>query len=158
VEKTDAATAVLAIRKPLQGERDRDSKAADGFRFALATPFLRALLLIAAPLNLAIGGVLFTLIVALQRAGTPPAVIGLVETVVAAGGLLGAFAAPAIQARLGLATLVRSICWAAVALPAGTAPLTGGLAPRGGGPPRTGRQRGAVRLPGRDHAGPPKDG
>jgi len=40
----------------------------------------------------------------LQRNGTPPAVIGLAETLVAAGGLLGAFAAPALQGRLGMGT------------------------------------------------------
>ncbi|MBU2664501.1 MFS transporter [Actinoplanes bogorensis] len=113
--------AVLFIRKPLQSAREDKPQPygvalAEGVRFVLTHPFLRALMLIAAPLNFAITGVIFALIVALQRHGTPPAVIGLTETIVAAGGLLGAFAAPAIQRRLGLVALVRSICWAATAL------------------------------------------
>jgi MFS family permease len=113
---------VLFIRKPLQAEREEEDKQGygaalvEGARFVFTNPFLRAFLFIAAPLNFAIGGVLFTLIVALQRAGTRPAVIGLTETIVAAGGLLGAFVAPALQRRLGLRALIRLICWAAASL------------------------------------------
>ena len=124
--------AVLSIRKPLQAVREEAPQAygaalAEGIRFVLRHPFLRALMLIAAPLNFAIGGVLFTIIVALQRTGTAPAVIGLTETIVAAGGLLGAFFAPVLQGRLGLPALVRSICWAAAGLLAAAAFLTGSI-------------------------------
>ncbi|MBM2619871.1 MFS transporter [Actinoplanes sp. LDG1-06] len=119
-------TAVLAIRKPLQAPREDEPQAygaalAEGLRFVFTHPFLRTLMLVAAPLNFAINGVVFALIVALQRAGTTPAVIGLTETIVAAGGLLGAFAAPAVQRRLGLVALTRSICWAAAVLLASAA-------------------------------------
>jgi MFS family permease len=125
--------AVLLIRKPLQAPREDQPQAygvalAEGVRFVLTHPFLRALMLVAAPLNFAITGVIFTLIVALQRNGTTPAVIGLTETIVAAGGLLGAFAAPAIQRRLGLVSLVRTICWAAALLLAASAFLTSTIA------------------------------
>ncbi|MFF5078496.1 MFS transporter [Actinoplanes sp. NPDC000266] len=121
---------VGAIRKPLQAPRDKDApvKLSDGIRFVLTHPFLRMLMLIAAPLNFAISGVIFAVIVALQRGGTAPAVIGLAETVIGVGGLLGALAAPYIQRRLGLRALVRVICWLAVALLAGAALLTSSLA------------------------------
>ncbi|GAB1639870.1 MFS transporter [Krasilnikovia sp. MM14-A1259] len=123
-----SVVAVLRIRRPLQGEREEQPQAygaalAEGIGFVFANPFLRALLLIAAPLNFAIGGVLFTVVVALQRNGTPPAVIGLTETIVAVGGLLGAVFAPALQSRLTLPGLVRVICWAAAVLLAGSALL-----------------------------------
>ncbi|MEQ4724229.1 MFS transporter [Nonomuraea sp. B19D2] len=124
---------VLFIRKPLQAQREEEPQAygaalAEGVRFVLSHPFLRALMFIAAPLNFAIGGVLFAVIVALQRNGTPPAVIGLAETIVAVGGLLGAFVAPALQRRLGLAALARLICWTAAALLASVALLTSSIA------------------------------
>ncbi|WP_127503509.1 MFS transporter [Actinoplanes solisilvae] len=125
--------AILFIRKPLQAPREDQPQAygaalAEGVRFVLSHPFLRALMLVAAPLNFAITGVIFTLIVALQRNGTNPAVIGLTETIVAAGGLLGAFCAPAIQRRLSLVTLVRSICWIAALLLTASAFLTSSIA------------------------------
>jgi MFS family permease len=125
--------AVLLIRKPLQAERADEPAAygaafADGLRFVFANPFLRALLLVGAPLNFAITGVLFTVIVALQQNGTAPAVIGLTETIVAAGGLLGAVFAPALQSRLTLPALTRCICWTAAALLAGSALLTSTIA------------------------------
>ena len=112
---------VWLIRRPLQEERaiERGGHAAalaEGFRFVFGNPFLRAVLFIAAPLNLAIHGIIFTIIVTLQRDHVPPAVIGGVETVVAVGGLLGALAAPALQRRLPLPTLIRGICWTAALL------------------------------------------
>ncbi|MCM4077575.1 MFS transporter [Paractinoplanes hotanensis] len=125
--------AVLFIRKPLQATREEEPQAygaalTEGLRFVLTHPFLRTLMLVAAPLNFAISGVIFTVIVALQRHGTTPAVIGLTETVVAAGGLLGAFAAPAIQRRLRLVPLVRTLCWTAAALLATAARLPSSIA------------------------------
>ncbi|WP_250035425.1 MFS transporter [Paractinoplanes maris] len=125
--------AVLFIRKPLQAPREDKPQTygvalAEGIRFVLTHPFLRTLMLVAAPLNFAITGVIFTVIVALQRHGTAPAVIGLTETIVAAGGLLGAVAAPAIQRRLGLVPLVRTLCWIAAALLATAALFTSSIA------------------------------
>jgi Transmembrane secretion effector len=120
---------VALIRRPLQEpravEHDGNLRAlAEGFRFVFVNPFLRAVLLIAAPLNLAINGIIFTIIVTLQGHHTPPAVIGAVETVVAVGGLLGALVAPALQRRLPLPTLIRGICWAAAGFMAISALLT----------------------------------
>jgi MFS family permease len=112
---------VTLIRKPLQAERTEEpagagAALAEGVRFVFADPFLRAVLLIAAPLYFALTGVTFTIILNLQRHGTEPAVIGLVETIIGVGGLTGAIVAPALQRALPLASLVRAICWAGVGL------------------------------------------
>jgi hypothetical protein len=120
---------VALVHRPLQEPRAEKhagnaAALAEGFRFVFGNPFLRAILLIAAPLNLAIHGIIFTIIVTLQRHGTPPAIIGLVETVVAVGGLLGALVAPALQRRMPLPALIRSICWAAAGFMAISALLT----------------------------------
>ncbi|MCA2212141.1 MFS transporter [Jidongwangia harbinensis] len=124
---------VALIRRPLQAARDEPpaghaAALAEGLRFVLTNPFLRAVLVIAAPLNFALGGAIFAIIVTLQRHGTEPAVIGLVETIIAVGGLAGAGAAPALQRRLPLAVLVRVICWAAVVLVASSALFTDSVA------------------------------
>jgi MFS family permease len=120
---------VALIRRPLQEPRTvqlgGNARAlAEGFRFVFGNPFLRTVLLIAAPLNLAINGIIFTIIVTLQGHHTPPAVIGAVETVVGVGGLLGALVAPALHRRLPLPTLIRDICWAAAGFMAISALLT----------------------------------
>lgn len=111
---------VLLIRKPLQsrvgreeGEGGYAAAIGEGLRFVLTNSFLRAVVIISAPLNFALTGVTFAIVVTLQRNGTEPAVIGVAGTLVAGGGLLGAFAAPFFQRRLGLAALGRLICWAA---------------------------------------------
>ncbi|GAB1690237.1 MFS transporter [Krasilnikovia sp. M28-CT-15] len=124
---------VLLLRKPLQEARDptrggHAAAMAEGLRFVYANPFLRAILLIAAPLNLAIDAIIFTIIVTLQRHGVAPALIGSVQTVVAVGGLLGAFAAPALQRRMRLPVLIRGICWFAAALMSTCALLTTSVA------------------------------
>ncbi|MEV6632088.1 MFS transporter [Actinoplanes sp. NPDC051470] len=111
---------VALIRRPLQQPRAEQpaghaSALAEGLRFVFGNPFLRAVLLIAAPLNFAIQGIIFTLIVTLQRHHTPPSVIGTVETIVAVGGLLGALVAPTLQSRVRLPVLIRGICWTAAA-------------------------------------------
>ena len=124
---------VALVRGPLQEERaelpaGHAAALAEGLRFVFGNPFLRAVLLIAAPLNLAINGIMFTIIVTLQRHGVAPAIIGTVETVVAVGGLLGALAAPSLHRRLPLPTLIRGICWAAAGFLAISALLTSSVA------------------------------
>ena len=124
---------VALIRRPLQQPLAEQpaghaSALAEGFRFVFGDPFLRAVLLIAAPLNFAIQGIIFTIIVTLQRQNTPPAVIGTVETIVAVGGLLGALAAPTLVLRVRLPVLIRGICWAAAAFMACSALLTSSVA------------------------------
>jgi MFS family permease len=87
-----------------------------GLRFVFANPFLRSLMAIATPLNMAFTGMTFALTVSLRRAGVSPAVIGLATSIIGVGGLLGALLAPALQRRLRLPTLIRLICWSAAAL------------------------------------------
>ncbi|MFC7550804.1 MFS transporter [Plantactinospora sp. GCM10030261] len=125
---------VLLIRRPMQQPRatTRQGHGADlmeGVRFVLRTPFLRAVLLIAVPLNFGVGGVIFALIVVLQRNGTPPALIGTASAIIGVGGLLGAVAAPALQRRVRLSVLTIAICWALAGLTGVSALLAGGVVP-----------------------------
>ena len=121
------------IRKPLQAERveppaGHAAALLEGLRFVFRNSFLRAVLTIAAPLNFALNGTIFTIIVTLQRHRVAPGVIGLTETIVGAGGLAGALVAPALQRLLPFARLIRFICWAATAVLVVSALLTPGLA------------------------------
>ncbi|MEU6776079.1 MFS transporter [Streptomyces sp. NPDC046759] len=122
--------AVLCIRRPLQGPRPGTERRpgtarsaapagaslAEGVRFVLRHPFLRGLLLIAAPLNMAFTGMIFAMTLALRRAGLSPFLIGLAGTIFALGGFLGALAAPALQRRLRLPTLITVLCWVTAVL------------------------------------------
>lgn len=124
---------IALIRKPLQAERDEDppghaAALAEGLRFVFGNPFLRAVVVIAAPLNFALTGTTFTIIVTLQRNHVEPAVIGLTETIIGAGGLAGAFAAPVLQRWFPFARLIRGICWSAAAVLMVSATLTGSVA------------------------------
>lgn len=113
--------AVVSIRRPLQQPRTEpvQSGGADGVegvRFVLANPFLRALLVIAAPLNMAFTGMIFALVLSLQHAGVPAFQVGLASMIFGLGGFLGALAAPVVQRLLRLPTLVVVLCWATAAL------------------------------------------
>jgi hypothetical protein len=124
---------ILLIRQPLQERRDaapagHASAMAEGVRFVFGNAFLRSVVLIVAPLNLAISGIMFAIIITLQRHGTPPAVIGTAETILGVGGLLGALAAPTLQRWLRLPVLIRAICWTASGLMAVSALLVDSLA------------------------------
>ncbi len=127
-----AFVGVWLIRRPMQQERSQPRghpgrELAEGIRFTLAEPFLRAILLIAAPVNLAFNGLAFAIIVILQRNGTPPALIGTVETIVGVGALAGALLAPTLARRIPLRRLVFGISWLAVALIAVAATMTGSI-------------------------------
>jgi MFS family permease len=121
------------IRKPLQAELEEPpaghaAALLEGLRFVSGNSFLRAVLTIAAPLNFALNGTIFTIIVTLQRHHVTPGVIGLTETIVGVGGLAGAFLAPALQRWLPFAQLIRFICWAATGVLVISALLTASLA------------------------------
>jgi predicted MFS family arabinose efflux permease len=124
---------VALIRRPLQGAREESppghaAALAEGLRFVFTNPFLRAVMIIAAPLNFALTGAIFTIIVTLQRHGAAPGVIGLTETIVGAGGLAGAFLAPVLHRWLPFPRLIRFICWAAAAVLLASAWLTATVA------------------------------
>ncbi|MCX4743956.1 MFS transporter [Kitasatospora sp. NBC_01287] len=134
-------SALLCIRRPLQQPRpDPASDPASvpasvpggtwwqGPRFVLGNPFLRSLIVIAAPLNMAFTGMIFALTISLRRSGLPPVLVGLVTMTIGVGGLLGAFTAPALQRRLRLPTLIRVICWSTAALMALSVLLSTGIA------------------------------
>ncbi|MGW7819958.1 MFS transporter [Streptomyces puniciscabiei] len=111
--------AVVSIRQPLQKPRPTTAgraapaggSVAEGVRFVLRHPFLRWLLVIAAPLNMAFTGMIFAMTLALRRAGVSPFLVGVAGTVFALGGFLGAFAAPALQRWLRLPDLITLLCW-----------------------------------------------
>ncbi|WP_328540617.1 MFS transporter [Streptomyces sp. NBC_00344] len=113
--------AVLLIRQPMQQPREQSAQSGgaagvEGLRFVLGNPFLRALLLIAAPLNMAFTGMMFAIVVSLQRAGASSFVVGLASTIFGLGGFLGAFAAPALQRWMRLPTLILVLCWVSAGL------------------------------------------
>ncbi|GAA2561916.1 hypothetical protein GCM10010435_37270 [Winogradskya consettensis] len=124
---------VLMVRRPLQEDREAETSGhltalAEGFRFVIGNPFLRTIVLVVAPLNLALHGIIFTIIVTMQTHHKPPAIIGTVETVIGIGGLLGAVLAPALHRRLALPALIRAVCWTAALLMSASALVTDSVA------------------------------
>jgi len=89
-----------AERRGLWGE------AMDGVRMLWRDRLLRAVLMQAPLLNFAFTGAIFTVTLGLRRHGSSAVVVGGAQAVVMLGGLLGAFAAPAIQRRV---TVMQSI-------------------------------------------------
>jgi MFS family permease len=87
-----------------------------GVRVMVRDDLLRAVMIQAPLINFAFTGVLFTVILGLRHHGTSSTVIGLTESGVLVGGLLGAIVAPRLQGRFSLSALV-------VALTAGGAVL-----------------------------------
>ena len=128
-------SAILCIRKPMQQPRPEPPEASakagrrgQGLRFVLSNPFLRSLIVVAIPLNTAFTGMIFAMTISLRRSGLSPVLIGVATMVIGAGGLLGAFSAPALQRRLPLPTLIRAICWSTAALMAISVLLATGIA------------------------------
>jgi MFS family permease len=85
------------------------SEAFDGVRFLWRDALLRAVLIQAPLINFAFNGVIFTVILSLRHAGRSATEIGLIESSIMVGGLLGAIAAPKLQGRLSLSGMVISI-------------------------------------------------
>ena len=81
-------------------------EAAEGIRLVWNHQLLRAVVVQAPLVNFAFTGVIFTITLALRQHGTAPGIIGLAQGGIAAGGLLGALAAPRLQGRLPLRRLV----------------------------------------------------
>jgi MFS family permease len=122
--------AVVAIRTPLQADRQAPKRSLisdirAGVAHVAGTDFLRAVILVAAPLNFALNGAVFTVTIALRQAGISPGVIGLAQAAVGAGGLLGAFAASWLTRRVGLRPLVIVICAGLTVAIIAAVPLSG---------------------------------
>ncbi len=118
-----AALAVSRLRTPLPPPADRRRRivadVAEGLRFVWAHAVIRAIMLWGAAINFSMTFVLLAVTLRLVRAGVHPSVIGLVNTIAAAAGLLGALAAPAIIARMrtGLTTIATGFALAVLVLP-----------------------------------------
>lgn len=85
------------------------SEAFDGVRFLWRDALLRAVLIQAPLINFAFNGVIFAVILSLRHAGRSATVIGLIESSIMVGGLLGAIAAPKLLGRLSLWGMVVAI-------------------------------------------------
>lgn len=109
------------IRGQFRPKKAADRKAlwrevADGLRIVWRLPVLRAILIVTPLCNFAFSGVTFTITLALRQHGTSAAVIGLLQSAIAVGGLVGALVAPRLQGRMRLATLATSITMAGALL------------------------------------------
>lgn len=126
--------AIAAIRGPIdaQPEAPAASSVAAQVREGLAhvwqSRFLRAVVMVAAPLNFGLLGALFAATVVLRQEGLAASTVGLAQGAAALGGLLGAFAAPALIKRLSLRQIVIVVAWILVVCMVATAILTGRLA------------------------------
>lgn len=126
--------ALLAIRRPLQGERSAHlrrpltQEIGAGIRHARSSRFLRGVIPLFALANFAFAGATFTIVVALQQAGHPASVIGITQGVMAVGGLLGAFAAAWLQRQADFTPLIRTSIAILSGCLAASAALTGQLA------------------------------
>jgi predicted MFS family arabinose efflux permease len=88
------------------GRKALRHEVADGLKLVWQVPLLRAVVIQAPLINFAFNGMLFTVILALRQHGTSSAVIGLVQAAIMAGGVLGAIAAPRLQRRLRMRTML----------------------------------------------------
>ncbi len=82
-----------------------------GLRYVFATPYLRMVTVWATVVNGVIAGVRLTSIVLAEHMGAPPAQIGLLFSISAAIGLVGAIFAKRIIAYLGERLLVQLVSW-----------------------------------------------
>lgn len=85
------------------------AEAFEGIKVMIHDDLLRAVIIQAPLINLGFNGVMFTVIVGLRHQGVSASVIGFTESGILVGGLLGAIAAPRIQGRFTLHTLVVGI-------------------------------------------------
>lgn len=114
-----SAVVSATIKAPMQPSPDHTSRprlSADlltGLTFLWREPFLRATLLAASGYQLVYAGATFALIANFTAAGASPASLGVLFAVAAAGGILGAVTAPALQSRLPYSTVVVTMGWTA---------------------------------------------
>lgn len=124
---------VASIRTPVdvnQGTPRSQSVIADvrdGIAHVAGSAFLRSSVAIAAPLNVAVTGAIFTVTLALRGAGVPASRIGLAQGLIGVGGLLGAVVAARLQARFTYRRLVLVVTGTLVVATVTAALLTGWL-------------------------------
>jgi len=112
---------VSLIRGRFRPERSGEQKSiwheiAEGLRLVWRNQLLRAAVIMAPLINFAFNGVIFTITVALRQHGIAPGIIGLAQAGIAAGGLIGAIAAPKLQGRLPVWQLMIALTVAATGL------------------------------------------
>jgi MFS family permease len=106
------STAMRGSFRPTKSESIRKGlwhEAFDGFRFIWHDALLRAVIVQAPLINFAFTGVIFTVTLSLQHHGTSAGVIGLTQSAIMVGGLLGAIVAPRIQGKFSITSLVVAI-------------------------------------------------
>jgi predicted MFS family arabinose efflux permease len=110
------ALGLLALRTPLQEQREARrrrplAEIAEGVRWLWGMTFVRSSALAVAGANFIWGGVSIVLVVRAQEHGASSAAIGVLFALVGVGGLLGAFAAPALARRLPVGVIVIGAFW-----------------------------------------------
>lgn len=104
--------AVSFIRKPASPHEEGTTKTSaredvmEGLRHVLESPFLRAVILLAAPINFAMSAVQFSIILILTDTGYSSRIVGIAQGCIAVGGLIGAFLAARIQKLLPFHRLI----------------------------------------------------
>jgi predicted MFS family arabinose efflux permease len=116
-----SAVSLMFLRTPLQEPRALRplrplADVAEGVRALWALRFVRASALSVAAANFIWGGVDIVLIVRAREHGASAASIGVLFALMAAGGLLGALAAPAIARRLAVPVIVIGPFWVEAAI------------------------------------------
>ncbi|MGN6612829.1 MAG: MFS transporter [Angustibacter sp.] len=126
--------ATLTLRAPLTAPGNPAkppvlASIGEGIRWVMAQPAIRAIAFSATVINFCANAIMLVLIVHLQRIGTRAPVIGLLETGIGIGGLLGALAAAPLIARMTtgriavLAVWVITVCFALTAVSSAPAVL-----------------------------------
>jgi MFS family permease len=119
-----AALSITRLRTPLPAPATAPGRTvrgdvAEGLRFVWRHQVIRAILLWGGAINFSMTLVLVTVTLRLVRAGVHPSAIGLVDSVAAAAGVLGALLAPVIitRTRTGATTTAASLLLAVVVVP-----------------------------------------
>jgi predicted MFS family arabinose efflux permease len=112
---------LLLISKPFQEARAKRSASLtgeirEGLQWLWHQPFLRTSLLLVGGANFFSNAVVFTLIIVAREGGASAGLIGAMLATIAAGGLLGALAAPRMRHWIGGRTIVVGFNWIGVAV------------------------------------------
>ncbi len=120
-----SALSIIWVRHPLPAPQPEGRGAsmradvAEGLRFVWRHAVTRAILTWGAAVNFSVMLALVTVTLRLVEAGVHPAAIGLVDSIAAASGLVGALVAPLIIARMrtGVTTIITGLILPAVVFP-----------------------------------------